>query len=426
MPLSFAGRSASKYRSRTTPMPNCLPTVCFEAAELPATNFGQSYVTISKTNPQLTTTITGTTRSSLVITITLVRFTSGGSVSRWAGMQVTVGTGDLATLQGNLTVNQAWLKDVDNRNAALANIIQLTTAGVSWDAGDGGRTSLTLSNLQGKLTVTGNPLDRFAVEGTPNSAYRTVLRNFSTAATPSGVYVMGKNVMPLEVSGNFDLAVGRRLNLDGTVTNVGTILGVYDDAKNYVYTGSAVYLFGNLAGVWQDFELRPTTSSIAGPITWDNSGYLASLVGSGQPKPPLPIYYNYSGPGQGTFVFDASNETVTDRALGDMIVSQGGGSLNGISSNSNYAGKADMRFYESEVIYGPNTNVSWYGAKLRTNTSAVRRHGADFAEQLAERHRPLLRESGQRGPDPDRADSDWRDARPRVHRGQRPQHACRD
>lgn len=331
----------------------------------PATNFGQSYVTISKTNPQLTTTITGTTPTNTAHYNPLVAHVSG-NVSRWAGMQVTVGTGDLGTLQGNLTVNQAWLKEVDNRNAALASIIQLTTAGVNWDAGDGGRTSLTLNNLHGKLTVSGSAVDRFAVEGTPNSAYRTVLRNFSTAATPSGVYVMGKNVMPLEVSGNFDLAVGRRLNLDGSVTNVGTILGVYDDVKNYVHTGSVV----NFSGVWQDFELRPTTTSIAGPLTWSNSGYLISLVGGAQPKPPLPIYYNYSGLGQGIFVFDASNETVTDRVLGDMIVQYGGASLNGISSNSNYAGKANLRFYESEVIYGPNTSVYWYGAKLRTNTSA--------------------------------------------------------
>ncbi len=337
----------------------------------PATNFGQSYVTISKTNPQLTTTITGTTPVTTSHYNPLVAFTGGGTVSRWAGTQVVVGTGNLATLEGNLTVNQAWLKEVDNRNAALADIIQMTTAGMSWGANDGERTSLTLNNLQGKLTVTGSVLDRFAIEGTPNSAYRTVLRNFSTAATPLGVYVMGKNVMPLEVSGNFDLAVGRRLNLDGTVTNVGTILGAYDDVKNYVNTGSVVFLLGNLSGVWQDFALLPTTSSIAGPITWFNSGYLTSLVGGAQPKPPLPIYYNYSGPGQGTFIFDASNETVTDRVLGDMIVQYGGASLNGISSNSNYAGKANLRFYESEVIYGPNTNVYWYGAKIRTNTNAL-------------------------------------------------------
>jgi hypothetical protein len=157
----------------------------------------------------------------------------------------------------------------------------MTTTGVSWDAGDGGRTSLTLSNLQGKLPLLAT---RSINRGRkpPNSAYRTILRNFSTAATPSGVYVMGKNVMPLEVSGNFDLAVGRRLNLDGTVTNVGTILGAIDDAKNYVYTGGQD--FGNVPGVWQDFELRPVTSAITGPITWDN-GYLTSYVGNAQPKP---------------------------------------------------------------------------------------------------------------------------------------------
>ena len=80
---------------------------------------------------------------------------SSGTVSRWAGTQVVIGTGDLSTLQGNVAVNQAWLKEIDNRNAALANVIQLTSAGVSWNAADGGRTSLALNTLQGKLTVTG-------------------------------------------------------------------------------------------------------------------------------------------------------------------------------------------------------------------------------------------------------------------------------
>ena len=46
------------------------------------------------------------------------------------------------------------------------------------------------------------------------------------------MYVMGKSVMPLFVTGNFALSVGRRLNADGTVTNVGQVAGVYDYQKD--------------------------------------------------------------------------------------------------------------------------------------------------------------------------------------------------
>src|SRR6185369_9986216 len=95
----------------------------------PATNFGQSYVTVSDTNNELTTTITGTAAVTTDHFNRLVPFV-GGTVSRWASTQVVIGAGDLSKLQGNVNVNQAWLKEVDNRNAVLANIVQLTAAGV--------------------------------------------------------------------------------------------------------------------------------------------------------------------------------------------------------------------------------------------------------------------------------------------------------
>ena len=146
--------------------------------------------------------------------------------------------------------------------------------------------------------------------------------------------------MPLEVNGNFDLSVGRRLNLDGTVTIVGSILGVVDDSKGYVYSGSLVQSQSIGTDVWEDFQLQPTaTTSIAGPVTWASTQYYLfsnRKCPSARPADLLQLLR----PGQGTLVFDASNDTVTDRLLGDMLVSNGGSSLNGISSNSNYAGKA--------------------------------------------------------------------------------------
>ena len=194
----------------------------------PVETFGQTTVVLSKVNPQLSVSITGTTQIGATDYNNLNAFLSfgGGSVIHYAGTQVTVGTGVLADVQGNVAVHRAWLKDVDDRQGAVANNVTLTsTTFTGWSTPAATHPTLTLDTLQGDVTLSGSAVDQFDVEGTPDSAPRVTIRNFATSGPAAGVYVMGKSVMPLFVTGHFALYVGRRLNADGTVTNVGQVDG---------------------------------------------------------------------------------------------------------------------------------------------------------------------------------------------------------
>jgi len=328
------------------------------------TNFGQTTVNISKTNSELSTSITGILPTNSTHYTLLARNVNSSGVRRWGGTQVNIGTGVLANIEGSIAVNQAWLKEVNDRDGTQPNIITVGDTSTTWTSASGQHPTLNYTNLQGSYTISGSPTDRFAVEGTPNSAYRTILRNFSTSVTPAGVYVMSKNVMPLEVTGNFDLHVGQRLNADGTVTALGQTQGAYLGQKGFVFTGGFIYGTSN-GRFWRDFQLAALNSPVAGPITFDNAFYGYSNVA----QVPLPIFFNFSGPGQGTFVFDMSDETRTSGLI------EGGTNLgNGISTNTYYPGQANLRFGNADVIYGAHTEVFFYGPKFRdpANTATSR------------------------------------------------------
>ena len=144
----------------------------------------------------------------------------------------------------------------------------MTAAGFSWTS-NSGLTSLTMNTLQGDLTLTGSPFDRIAVSGTPNSASRVFIRNFSTSTTPSEVYVSRKSVMPLDVSGNFDLYVGRKLNADGSVS-VSQVLDVfeYDNAAlKYQPTGDILPLTKTV--LWQNFQFVNRYDPLLAPFVYD-------------------------------------------------------------------------------------------------------------------------------------------------------------
>jgi hypothetical protein len=283
-------------------------------------------------------------------------------VLRYAGTQVNLGTGVLANIEGSVTVNQAWMREINDRNGTVPNIIGLGAAAFDWTSASGLQPTLTLNTLQGSITVTGSPFDRFNVEGTPNSAYRTIIRNFSTSNTPNDVYVVGKNVMPLEITGNFNLAVGQRLNADGSVTALGQIANAFKRDVDFVPTGVAFN--GNL--LWQDFAHHISSEAITGGLNYGQYGNTTFVQNA------LPILFNYSGASHGNFIFDASAETVTGETntIG-LLNGAGGRGLDGISTNANYPGQAQLRFYEANVVYGPGIDVTWYAAKLRTTTNAI-------------------------------------------------------
>ncbi len=330
---------------------------------LPVETFGQTSVVLSKVNPQLSVTITGTTPITNADYNNLNASLSfgGGSVIHYAGTQVTVGRGVLANVQGDVAVHQAWLEEVNDRQGTAANNLTLTSGALTgWTTPAGTHPTLTFDSLQGGLAVSGSPVDQFDVEGTPDSAPRVTIQNFSTSGPASGVYVMGKSVMPLFVTGNFALSVGRRLNGDGTVTNVGQVAGVYDYHNRFnPYDASLSGIF-ILQHLFENFQmLDPGGAAIVPGVTYET--YVGNDTSRAQQ--PLPVFFQNTLSGQSTMVFDASHDVLNQGHWGTINFNPAANYI-GIAANANYPGQADLRFFQGDVISGTNVETFFYGPQL--------------------------------------------------------------
>lgn len=325
----------------------------------PVASFAHTEVTVSKVHPQLSTTVTGTTPTSNDEWFGLN--SAGGTVQNYPGTQVQFGTETLADIQGDVAVSKVWLQEVDNRHGDASVLVLTGNTLSNWNTVEGTtQPMLTFDSLQGELTLTGSPLDRFAIEGTPNTAWKTTIRNFSESESPVGVYVMGKTVMPVEVTGNFDLFVGQRLNPDGSVTALGQVRNVFNKQEKFFVT--------NVTNVNTGFQTRFHNQQLVAPsfeflpsahIRYTD-GYAES--GSTANQRPLPVFYNYVGAGQGKLVFDASGEQVTGVSSDLFFNSQQ--YYQGVSTNSFYPDRADLRFYQHSIIYGQNADVFFHSPQL--------------------------------------------------------------
>ncbi len=209
--------------------------------------------------------------------------------------------------------------------------------------------------------MSGSPTDQFDVEGTPNSAPHVTIQNYVTTGTSAGVYVMGKSVMPLTVIGNFALYVGRRLNSDGTVTNVGQVDAVFNPNNTFMQYGVP------LPGGFPQFLIQngqlviPNNLQLVPGVTYNT--YVVGGSGPPAPQNPLPVFFNYTGQGQSTMVFDTSGDVLNQGTLGKISF----GTYNnydGVSSNSLFAGEADLRFLQGDVIYTSNVETFDYGPQV--------------------------------------------------------------
>ena len=327
---------------------------------LPVTSYGQTHVSLSKVNPELSVNISGTNEitqsefNSTEIGLDGLNILSHPPVVNVASTDVSIGNGILANIQGNVSVHLAWLKDVDNRQGTTANNLTLTsTTYTGWATIAGTHSTLSMDTLEGELTLSGSALDQFDVEDTPNSALKTTIQNFTTNGTAPGVYVMGKTTALSYVNGHFSVYAGRRLNADGTVTNVGKVDNLYKLTDKFVVTGgtfstaySGTFLFdGQLQG----------SKTLSGLVDIVPGLALANWLGFSPPFAlSLPLFVNYVGAAQGTFVFDTSGAVVTGSDFDD-----------GLEANSNFSGQADLRYRTlGDVIYGANLEVFDYGPLL--------------------------------------------------------------
>ena len=326
---------------------------------LPVTSYGQTHVTLSKVNPELSVSISGTSQISQanyngteegLYSLTIP---ANPPVVNFAATDVTIGSGVMANIQGNVAVHQVWLKDVNDRQGTSANSLTLASTTYSgWTTIAGTHPTLSMDALQGELTLSGSGLDQFDVEDTPNTALKTTIRNFTTDGTAPGVYVMGKSTAPLYVNGHFSVYAGRRLNADGTVTNVGQVDNLYNLSDKFVITsGTFTTAYGGT--FLFDGQLQGS-KTLSGFVNIVPGLVLADWLQNSPTALDLPLFVAYVGATQGTLVFDTSNEVI-----------QGSDFNDGLESNSNYPGQADLRYRTlGDMIYGPNLEVFDYGPQL--------------------------------------------------------------
>ena len=276
---------------------------------------------------------------------------------------VTVGDGQLSKIEGTVSVTQAALT-VENRDGTASNILSLTDTLLSgWQTDSGSAASLTIGQVQGEFVVNASPTDRFAIEDTPRHWWetqigttealwvrryllpydeflfpidRTIIRNIATSGTPSEVYIMGKDLMPLEVTGNFNLYVGRRLLASGEVQAVGHVMEMINPPPGH-YTR------------------------------------------------PQGVSYKYQGEGLGIAVWDASADTVTPALFtqsgiigfyGTFASSLEPGRtsfaylMNGQYGAPNAANFPQTRLVErGRLVFDANTDFTFYAPVLPENLS---------------------------------------------------------
>jgi uncharacterized repeat protein (TIGR03803 family) len=293
--------------------------------------FGKTTVNLSGVNPQSAVTVSG--QHELGFDYYQDAFLMMGGQEYFPGASfnsreiadnripttsVNVGSGLLANIQGNVTVQQAQLT-VDDGRGALPGIMTLTDTSLTGWTTALGATQPTLSfdtTLHDDFVITGSPVDQFDVENTPATLpavqqsglfgllptpvglNQTLIHNLASSGTPPSVYVMGKALPRLTVTGNFALAIGRRVHADGTVDNVGRTDKVFYSRNTYSQPITFNYTGVGLGAVILD---RSSESVYSGP-----SGIYANTDDAGH-------YYlksdfaNRSGLLNGDLVFAGSN-----------------------------------------------------------------------------------------------------------------------
>ena len=170
------------------------------------TTLTQTQVSLSAVNPVLAVTITG-------------------AASPLAQTSVTVGTGQLASIQGNVALNRVCLASIDNSAAAAASIMTLTaTTFTGWFISGFNLTPvLSFANLFGDSTFSVAAGDQLDVEQTPPGMNSLTVDN--TSATRDFVYIVSASA-PLIFNGDFSLYLGWRLDPDGTVEHLQHLTGL--------------------------------------------------------------------------------------------------------------------------------------------------------------------------------------------------------
>jgi hypothetical protein len=167
---------------------------------------------------------------------------------------VSFGTGRLAAIQASVSMTNAAVTVDDSRTSA-PNVMRLDAATLTgWTPLTAGvpQPTLSFANVRGTFVVKTGSSDGLDVEDTPATATSLALMGLGTVR--GGIDLMGNHVV-VNATGNLGLTIGRRLNLDGSTTDVGLTGGVLADIYFHASggTGPAPLAFDSSNG---QYDLR--------------------------------------------------------------------------------------------------------------------------------------------------------------------------
>ena len=244
--------------------------------------FTNTYLNINAVNPLVAVVFNGLDHNNFP-------YSDANDVANSGQGIVTVGDGKLSRIQGDVTINNAQLT-VNNSASTDKDILTMTATtlgGWSVPAGVAPPTLSFTPILYNTLLVEAGNDENIDVEEMPTidvltevgSEYKTfngndsiTFQNTATSATPDSVFVVATNPADiLSVDGDYSLYVGRRLQPDGTVVDLGTASEnkapiVFD------YTGTG----GNANFV---FDASTNTNRIYGELNAFNAPYIVAPAG---------------------------------------------------------------------------------------------------------------------------------------------------
>ena len=174
--------------------------------------YGLTTIILSAVNPLLAVFIVGTDPFPLSANYQIAQTT------------VNFGTGQLARIQGNVTVSKAVLNINDSTAAQPSNLSLSDTTFNNWVIPNTNLTpALHYSNLYKTLTVSAGAGDKFELDHTPASIDEIVLNN-ATAAQDE-IYSTNWSV-PITANGNWSIFLGSFLHPDGSPERIKQLVGL--------------------------------------------------------------------------------------------------------------------------------------------------------------------------------------------------------
>ena len=183
---------------------------------------------------------------------------------------VTVGVGQLALIQGSVSVARAALS-IDDRFATAPSILTMdSTTFKGWN-GNSASAKVTYSDLpfSSQMSIFAGPGDAFDLEETPVDIHNVTFDYSSLDRASDAVYIaqMANTIdstVPLVFDGGFALFLGERLAVDGTVTRLSSLHGLSNTRITYNATPA------------QELRIYPDSLTF-----WNPTGQSYSVSGNG-------------------------------------------------------------------------------------------------------------------------------------------------